>query len=161
MKHMTAAALAVFVAAAVGLAAKQATPAGDKAAIEKQLIANERAINEAVAKNDMKTFNSFVDAQGYGIDPTGIMKVADIGPMFAQLKIASWNLDQSKVMWVDNNTAVHMYRWTGKGTFNNQPVPSPTWASTVWANRGGKWVAVFHQETNAMEMPPPAKKPGL
>jgi uncharacterized protein DUF4440 len=160
MKHLTGIVLMVFVATAIA-AGKQAAPAADRAAIEKQLIANERTINEAVAKNDMKTFNTHVDAQGYGIDPTGIMKVADMTPMFAQMKITSWNLDQSKIVWVDNNTAVHMYRWEGKGTFVNQgktmPVPSPTWASTVWTNRGGKWVAVFHQESAALETPP-AKK---
>jgi len=54
---------------------------------------------------------------------------------------------------------LHLYRWTGKGTYQGQPLPSPTYASTVWANKGGKWQAVFHQETNAMTPPPAAAKP--
>ena len=37
----------------------------------------------------------------------------------------------------------------------NQPVPENVYASTVWTERNGKWVAVFHQETTAA---PPAKK---
>jgi hypothetical protein len=39
----------------------------------------------------------------------------------------------------------------------NQPVPPMTYASTVWTERNGKWVAVFHQESAAAP-PPPAKK---
>jgi hypothetical protein len=61
------------------------------------------------------------------------------------------------VLWVDDNTAVHYYRWTGKGTYMGQPVPSPVYASSVWTNRGGKWIAVYHQETAAMPPPPPPK----
>jgi hypothetical protein len=154
MRRTAALLLTLAVGTAV-LGAEQAKV--DRAAAEKQIVANEKAVNEAFAKGDMKTFNAHVDAQGYGIDPSGVTKVADMGAMLTQAKIASWNIDNTKVIWVDDNTAVHMYRWTGKGTFQGNPVPSPTYASTVWANRGGKWVAVFHQETTAMEMPPPKK----
>lgn len=130
----------------------------DRAAVEKQLIANERAINEAFAKNDATGFMMHVDPQGIGIDPSGPMKVTDVTSMIAKAKVASWNIDNSKVLWVDDNTAIHYYRWTGKGTMDGQPFPSPVYASTVWANKGAKWLAVFHQETSAMPPPPPAKK---
>lgn len=127
-----------------------------RAAIEKQLIANERAINSAFAKNDVKAFHQYADPQGFGIDMTGIASVAEMDKMMPLLKIASWSIDNERVLWVDANTAVLMYRWTGKGTYGGQPIPSPTWASTVWTNRNGKWTALFHQET--MAMAPAAEK---
>ena len=37
---------------------------------------------------------------------------------------------------------------TGTGTFNDRPVVSPALAVTVWAERGGKRLAVHHQQTD-------------
>src|SRR5262245_7578432 len=135
--------------------------AANRAATEKQIVANERANNDAVAKEDMKTFHSIVAADAAGVDTGGITRVnaPDFDKMMQQAKIQSWNMDGSQFYWVDDNTVVHMYRWTGKGTFAGQPIPSPVWTSTVWTNKGGKWTAVFHQETVAMAPPSQASTP--
>ena len=149
-----------FVVAVVMAAALWAqTPAASHAAIEKQVVTLERAINEAIAKGDMKAFHANVAPDAIGVDPTGINKVntPDFDKMLLTSKIQSWNLDGSQFYWINDAAVVHMYRWTGKGTFDGQPVPSPTWASTVWMNKSGKWMAVFHQETTAMPAAP-AKK---
>jgi hypothetical protein len=37
-------------------------------------------------------------------------------------------------------------------------MPETVYASTVWTERNGKWVAVFHQETGAAPPQAPAKK---
>jgi len=149
--------LLVLMTAAVLLA--QTPAASSHAAVEKQIVALERAINEAVAKGDMKAFHANIAADAVSIDPNGISKVT--GPEFDKMmmsaKIQSWNIDGSQFYWLNDASVVHMYRWTGKGTFEGQPVPSPTWSSTVWSNKGGKWMAVFHQETTAMPAPATAK----
>jgi hypothetical protein len=146
----------VFSLMFMAVSALAQTPAASShAAIEKQIIANERAINDAFAKSDMKAFHANIAPDAVGIDPTGISKVSgpDFDKMLQATKIQSWNIDGSQFYWIGDNTVVHMYRWTGKGSFQGQPIPSPTWASTVWTNKGGKWAAVFHQETTAMPAP--------
>jgi hypothetical protein len=41
-----------------------------------------------------------------------------------------------------------------KGTSGGQPMPPGAMrAGSVWVNRGGKWVGVFHQDTPVEEMP--------
>ena len=61
--------------------------------------------------------------------------------MAKDMKLASWDITDSKVQWVDPTTAVHSYKWTGTGTYQGQPIPSPVWASTVWTMKNGKWSA--------------------
>jgi hypothetical protein len=39
-----------------------------------------------------------------------------------------------------------------------QPLPSPTFATTVWTKRGGNWMAVFHHETTKVAPPPASSK---
>jgi hypothetical protein len=131
----------------------------EKTALEKTLIANEQKLNDAVIKGDAATFKSMVADDGSSIDDHGVMSTADFTKMLKPgiAKITDMRLDAFKVLWVDANTAVLTYTWTGKGTFMDQPVHSPTYCSTVYTRRGTKWVAVYHQETSAAPAPP-AKK---
>jgi uncharacterized protein DUF4440 len=133
----------------------QAPP--DRAAIEKTLIANEQKINDAFSKKDIAFLKTVIEDTGVGIDMMGANTAAE---MFKQLptmdmKITESALTNHKFIWVDANTVVMTYTWTGKGTMMGQPVPSPAYVSTVWTKRGNAWKAVFHQETIAG---PPQKK---
>ena len=134
-----------------------AQPAG-KAAIEKTLIANENKVNEAVMKHDAAGFTALVAADGISADMGGVMKVSDFVKSMDQAKIQNFQILNPQVMWVDDKSAVVVYTWKGKGTWMNEPVPETTYASTVWTERNGKWVAVFHQETGAAPAPPAKKK---
>jgi hypothetical protein len=132
--------------------------AAQDAQAEKTLIANERAVNQAVAKGDLATFKQHVAAEGWSMDGmSGRMSVADFVKLFPQMtkdmKIESWDISDFKTVWVDANCAVLTYKWTGKGMYQGQPIPSPTWSSTVWTKRNGKWTAVFHQESAGAPAP--------
>jgi ketosteroid isomerase-like protein len=125
--------------------------------LDKALIANEHKINEAVAKGDKAAFTALVSADATSIDGMGLMKVSDFAAMLDQVKITNWKISDETVAWADPNTAIVTYKWTGSGTFQGQPVPAQTYCSTVWTKKGDKWVAVFHQESEAVK-PAAAKK---
>ena len=117
--------------------------------LDKGLIANEKKMNEAFAKGDKAAFAALVSPTSVSADGNGFMKGSDMLAMFEQLKITSWAINDEKVTWVDPNTAIVSYKWTGAGTFMGQPIPAVTYASTVWTKKGDKWVAVYHQESEA------------
>lgn len=142
----------------LGCTAAVVAQTGSKAAIEKTLIANENKINEAVAKHDVKTFTDLVANDAMSADGMGFMKVADFVKSMNEVKVASWHIMDTQVHWVDDKTAVLTYSWMGSGTFKGEALPATTFSSTVWTERNGKWVAVFHQESVAVPPPPPAKK---
>lgn len=159
---------ASFVAAGLSALALQAaliaSPAlqmtsAEKTALEKTLIANEQKLNDAVVKGDAATFKSMVADDGLSIDDQGVTPIADFVKMLKPgvAKITDWKIDAPKVLWVDANTAVLTYTWTGKGTFNGQAVHNPSYCSTVYTRRGTRWVAVYHQETYGPQAAP-AKK---
>lgn len=126
-----------------------------KAAAEKTIIANENKVNDAVAKHDLKTFNELVAADAVSGDDAGFMKASEFTKSIDQLKVSAWHIMNTQVMWIDDKSAVLTYTWMGKGTYMNQPIPETTYASSVWTERNGKWVVVYHQETPAR---PAAKK---
>jgi len=136
---------------AQGTGSKAPVKAGrDKAAIEKALVANENKANAAISKGDAAGFNAIVAADAWSLEATGPMPASEFGKNIAQIKLEpGWTITDTKVVWVDDNSAILIYKWSGKGTYMGQAFPSPTWSSTTYVNRGGKWVAVFHQETPA------------
>ena len=128
---------------------QQDMPARPAATLDKGLIANEKLINEALAKGDKAAFTALVSPTSFSADANGFMKSSDMLAMFEHAKITTWAMSDEKVTWVDPNTAIVTYKWTGAGTFKGQPIPPVTYASTVWTKKGDKWVAVFHQESAA------------
>jgi len=134
----------------------QPAAADGRSALDKTLIANENKIADALMKKDKAGFTALVAADGWSIDNNGFMKTSELVGMLDQLVIKSYKISEERVSWVDPNTAIVAYKWTGSGTFAGQPFPETVYASTVWTKKGDKWVAVFHQETEAAK--PPAKK---
>ena len=124
-------------------------PATGLSALDKALIANENKVADALMKKDKAAFTALVDPKGWAADGNGIMKVSDFVAGLDQLVIKSYKISDEKVAWVDANTAIVAYKWTGSGSYAGQPFPETVYASTVWTKRGDKWVAVFHQETEA------------
>src|SRR6185295_7040911 len=123
----------------LALATSATAQAPNHAATEKAILANEMAVTTAFAKGDAATIQKHLLPDGVGVDPMGGTPVSEMVTMLGQMKMEpGWKIDSSKFLWVDDNTAVHMYKWTGKGTVMGQAMPSPTWSSTLWVLRGGQ-----------------------
>jgi hypothetical protein len=120
------------------------------AAIEKMIVANERAVITAITNADPKTFHSHVVPDGYLLGEGGPMKVEaldqEMVQMKADCKIAKWDMEESTFYWLNEGTVIHMFRTVVDGRCQRDPLP-PVWASTVWSRSGRNWLAAFHQET--------------
>jgi Mn2+/Fe2+ NRAMP family transporter len=140
----------VVLASAIAVVAAAQGKDADKAALEKTIIANEQKLNDAVAKGDLGAFKALVSSGAWSIDSGGPMSVSDFEKNFKQAKIEPGSkITETRVLWIASNTAVLLYKWTGKGTFMGQPLPPVTYCSTVWHKSGDKWAAEFHQESAA------------
>jgi hypothetical protein len=49
---------------------------------------------------------------------------------------------------LNSSTAVLTYKGAADGTCGGMAIPA-NWSTSIWVNRGGKWMAAFHQETPA------------
>ena len=147
-----------LIVAVVALVPSFAAAQTDTAGATKQIQAMEQAINAAIQKGDATAFKANIADDAITMDGNGAMPIAEFLKVFGQFKVTSFAIDQSKVTFLNDTTAIHTYRWTGKGSMMGQAMSSPTWSSTTWVKRGGKWVAVFHQETIATATPPAVMK---
>jgi ketosteroid isomerase-like protein len=119
-------------------------------ASDDMLIAKERSMLEAIEKHDADAFKALVVEDALSADPNGFSKVSEFIPMISQMTMTDWKMNDPHVVHVDANTAIVTYTWTGTATMPGMPTQDkPTYISTVWTNKGGKWLAVYHQETEA------------
>ena len=147
-------ALAAFAAIllTVGVARAQDIGAAkpDEAAA-KLLIANERALLDAVAKADTPAFESLVLlSDGIWVMKDGFLLMRQLSPTLEVFKLTKWDIVNPRVTWLSEGSAIVNYVWTGTGTLFDQPVAPVQSAVTVWTRRNGKWLAVSHQQTEVV-----------
>src|SRR6185295_15840093 len=69
--------------------------------------------------------------------------------------LTEYTLSDFRLVKVDADLAVITYSETEKSSYDGKPTSGkPMRASSAWVNKGGKWVAAYHQETEAAPMPP-------
>ena len=157
-RYLPLAALLVLAFASFGFAQTQATaspspspkpkPAMSKAALLKKLSANETKLWEAWKNKDSKPFQAWLVADGVMIGDQGIGKKSDVVQMMASApcEIKSFTLSDWKLSMANADAAMLTYKGTADGTCAGQAIPT-VWASSLWVNRKGKWMAFSHQET--------------
>jgi hypothetical protein len=125
-------------------------PVMSKARIQKTLIAAETKLWEAFKNKDPKPFKATLTADSVGVGEMGVESKADLLKEIVSggCDIKSFSLSDFKLTTVDGNAAVLTYKGVSEGTCGGKAIPT-VWASTVYVRRGGKWLAVAHQETPA------------
>ena len=125
-------------------------PAMSKAQIQKNLAATETKLWEAWKNKDPKPFKAWLAADVVGIGEQGVTNKAALLKEIAAggCEIKSFSLSNWKLTMVSSNVALLIYKGVADGTCGGTAIPT-VWASSAYANRGGKWYAVSHQETPA------------
>ncbi len=131
-----------------GKSSQAASANSGKSSLEETIISMERRAWEAVKARDTKTFSELFAADGLLVDAGGMTTRPAFFQSLPDLTITDYKLSDLKVTMIDKNTALITYRADSKGSFKGQPFPpNPAYTSTIWTKRGGKWVAIYHQET--------------
>ena len=146
MKKLIGIVPAILLALAMGRA-QENTGAKPNDPTEQMLIANERALQDAVARADSASFVSLVLPEGVWTTSQGFVPMNLLANGLSSFRLTKWDIVNPRVTRLGEDSALVLYVWSGTGTFDNQPLASATLASTVWTRRNGKWLAVHHQQT--------------
>jgi hypothetical protein len=144
--------LGVVAATLIGLAVAQAQerPATLDPG-EKALQQCERALYDAVAKNDKVAFQGLVLPEGTWASPTGFIPMGMLADSLDVYRLPSAFGGQNlRVVWTDANkdSALVLYGRTGGGSFGHGFIAETVLVATAWTKRNGKWFAVHHHESD-------------
>ena len=129
--------------------AAAATPA----TMTSDVVANEKAVWAALMGKHWDLFEGYLASDALEVEPNGIMDRAASVKGVQNFDFSKSSLSDWKTVKIDDDASIVTY----VAHFPGQK-PDTEYHSTVWANRNGKWSAVFHQGTpKAAPAPPPAK----
>lgn len=159
-RHLPLAALLVMALASLVIAqeatpspapAAKAKPRMSKAALLKKLSANETALWNAWKEKNAKPFQAWLSADSVMVGDGGVSGKADVAKEISSMncEIRSFSLTDWKLTMVDGDAALLTYKGMQDGTCAGTALPPSVWASSLWINRRGRWLAAFHQETPA------------
>ena len=130
-----------------------ATPAGvSQADIESK----ERQVWDAIKAKNWDAFAGLLSDDFIVVDGGGVLTKSQMIADIKKYDLTEYTFADVKFVRVDPDLAIITYTSTEKSSFDGHPTPSKAKrASSAWVNKGGKWVAAYHQETEVAEMTPP------
>jgi hypothetical protein len=129
-----------------------ATPKAEATTGADAITAKEKQIWDAIKNKDSASFAAMLADDFVYISSDGVHDKAATVDGVKQLEVTDLSLSDWKVLMLDKDAALVTYTVNMKGTSGGEPFPStPVRASSAWVNRGGKWVGVYHQETEIKE----------
>jgi hypothetical protein len=126
-----------------------------------EVTAREKATWEALKKKDFDAFGNMLASDYIEVEDDGVYDKAGIVAYLKDLTISDVTFSNWKVLPIDKDAELLTYNVNVKATFKGKDIPpGPYRAAAVWLNRGGKWLAIYYQETLEKAATPPAAPAG-
>jgi hypothetical protein len=102
---------------------------------------------------DGSYFQNFTTADHLDIGPRGSIGQADVvaGVSSHACVVASYSLEPMKFTRVAPDTAMLLYRATQDTKCGGHPIPTPTWITSLYTYRGGRWLNVLFEDMPAQK----------
>jgi hypothetical protein len=134
--------------------ATSATPKPAADATNSPVTEQEKQVWDAIKEKDPAAFAAMLAEDFMYVSNDGVYDKAGTVDGIKEIEATDITLSDWKTVAINKDTAVVTYTVDMKGTSGGQPIPPGSMrAGSVWVNRGGKWVAVFHQDTPVEEPP--------
>ena len=127
---------------------RAATPSPARAISETEVIEREKAIWDAIKNKDYTTFaNMLAEDQLEASEMVLNDKTMSVN-FIKRFEPTEVNLSNWKVVPIDQDAVVVIYDADVKSKIDGKEVPPyKAHASSAWVDRGGKWLAIYHQES--------------
>lgn len=118
--------------------------------------ARERQVWDALKAKNWDAFAGMMSDDFVTVSGDGVQTKAQMMDDIKKYDLTEYSFADIKFVKVDPDLAIITYTATEKSSYDGHPMPpKPKRASSAWVNKGGKWVAAYHQETEVAEMTPP------
>lgn len=137
-------------------AAASPSPAAAATVTEADALARENQIYDALKSKNHDAFAAMLADDLTYVFSGGVQDKAATVKSAASFAPTAVTISEVRLLNVDKDLYVINYKLDIDGAAGGKPLP-PDYAeraSTAWINRGGKWLAVYHQETMPKEPPP-------
>jgi Domain of unknown function (DUF4440) len=140
---------AIFCAAVLVPAGAIAESAPRNDPLEARLVALEKSSWVAWKDRDGRFFEGFLSDDHLEVGAQGVSGKAQVVAFVASpvCVVESYSLGPFRFQRVAEDTAILTYRAEQNTACGGVAVPSPAWVTSIYVNRGGRWLNVLYQQT--------------
>jgi hypothetical protein len=155
----------VFMAVLVGhfkssIVAARLTESGDSGvndeSLKKQIVAKEREGLEALKIGNVEAFANLTAEEAVFVDAAGPATKAEVVKNVAGFTLTDYSIEDVRFVPLSPESGLIAYKIHEKGVSHGHEFAAQAYISSIWAERAGKWVCLFSQETAARMPPKPA-----
>jgi hypothetical protein len=165
MKKTSAVFIAVltpFIAVMVGhfkssvIAARLVEPRDSKASeesLKQQIVAKEREGLDALKIGNVEAFANLTAEEAVFVDAAGLATKSEVVKNVVGFTLTDYSMEDVRFVPLSAESGLISYKIHEKGASHGHEFAAQAYISSIWAERAGKWVCLFSQET-AARMPP-------
>ena len=120
-----------------------------KPELEQRIISLERQELDSIKSGNINAFSDLLADDAVFLNSRGFGDKALVVKNTAAFKLEDYSMDDIKVVPLSDNSGLIAYKLTEKGNAHGNEISGTVYASALWAERSGKWVCLFSQETPA------------
>ena len=102
---------------------------------------------DALKGKDYRTYVRLLASDFVDILPAGILTRSEEEKGIVQLTVEDYKWEGLRVVHFSPDVTLLVYKATQKASFAGKPIPTPTWVSSLWIKRNGRWFNAVVQET--------------
>jgi hypothetical protein len=117
--------------------------------LEQQIISKEREGLDALKAGNLEQFANLTADDAVLVDAQGPATKAQVMKNVAGFNLTDYSMEDFRFVPLSPASGLIVYKITEKGVSHGKEFSAQAYISSVWAQREGKWVCLFSQETVA------------
>jgi hypothetical protein len=117
--------------------------------LQQQIVAKEREGLDALKAGNLEQFANLTADDAVLVDAQGPASKAQVMKNVAGFNLTDYSMEDVRFMPLSPASGLIVYKITEKGVSHGKEFAAQAYISSIWAEREGKWVCLFSQETAA------------
>jgi len=114
-----------------------------------EIVAMERQGLDSLKSGNLAIFASLTADDAVFIDPHGPASKAEVMKNVAEFRLQDYSIEDVKLVRLSERSGLIAYKLAEKGSSHGREFTAKVFVSSIWAERDGKWMCLFSQETAA------------
>ncbi len=137
----------------ISAAAAQAADSRDakpsSSSLQQQIVAKEREGLDALKTGNLEQFANLTADDALLVDAQGPASKAQVMKNVAGFTLTDYSMDDVRFVPLSATSGLIEYKIAEKGVSHGKEFAAQAYVSSIWAEREGKWLCLFSQETAA------------
>jgi ketosteroid isomerase-like protein len=115
--------------------------------MQQQIVAKEREGLEALKTGDVERFGNLTAEDAVFVDTQGSASKAQVLKNVAGFTLTEYSMQDVRFVPISASAGLISYKVIEKGVSRGKEFAGQAYVSSIWIQRGNKWVCLFSQET--------------